>query len=49
LEMRRWGGGQREDKRGGCKTKEGGGGRLGFGGEEWAPIRRIKVNGPNPL
>jgi hypothetical protein len=34
---------------GGCKTKEGGGGRLGLGGKEWAPIHRIEINGPNSL
>jgi hypothetical protein len=31
------------------KPKEGGGGRLGFWGGEWAPLRQIKINGPNPL
>jgi hypothetical protein len=46
------GGGQRENKRGGAaaKPKDGRGGSARvLGGKEWAPLRRIEINDPNPL
>jgi hypothetical protein len=36
-------------KRGACTKGDKREGRLGFGGEEWASLRRIEINGPKPL
>jgi hypothetical protein len=41
---------KREQDRGAtAKPKEGGGAAIVLGGEEWAFLRQIEINGPNPL